>query len=93
MTPLEERLNDWVGEVLVIDFISPFVAVGELSRVGSDYVELLSADLHDLRDSDSTRELYLVKVARHGLQKNRERVIIRLAETVAVSRMDDVFTG
>ena len=77
----------------MLDAGSPYVVIGRLESASADFVELTDADLHDFRDSETTREIYLVKTARLGVQDNRARVLVRLAEIVAVSRLADVQAG
>lgn len=93
MEPLLDRLRVWVGELVVVDCASPYVAIGKLSQVASDFLELADADMHDLRDTDTTRELYLVKAAQHGVQPNRKVLVLRMSEVVGVARLSDVATG
>lgn len=87
---LQERLGEWLNQIIVIDCVSPYVAVGTLIRFGHDFVELQEADMHDLRDTSTSREVYVVKTARHGVQANRTALIFRLAEVVGVSLLADV---
>lgn len=87
---LKTRLEQWV---VVVDLASPFVAIGTLAVSADDYLELTGADLHDLRDSESTREIYLVKTVRHGIAVNRQRVLVRMADVVALSRLEEVDAG
>lgn len=93
MGSLAERLVDWVGQVIVVDLASPFVAIGALKETAPDFLELADADLHDLRDTETSRELYVVKTKRHGLAANRRTVVLRMAEVVGVSRLEDVVAG
>lgn len=93
MKTLIERVGEWIGQVVVIDCSSPYVVVGTLADATAEYLELNDADMHDLRDTDTSRELYLVKTARHGVQSNRSVVIFRMAEMVGISRLEDVETG
>ena len=79
-----------MGEVVVVDCASPFVGVGTLAAATRDYVELHDADMHDLRDTGTSRELYVVKTARHGVANNREVLLLRLADIVGMSRLADV---
>ncbi len=90
MSALLERLHEWLGEVVAVDCASPYVAVGTLKQATAEYLELHDADMHDLRDTDSTREFYLVKTARHGVQANRKVLVLRMAEVVAVSPLSTV---
>lgn len=87
---LSERLGEWTGELVVVDCARPFVIVGTLLGATTEYVELTEADMHDLRDTSTNRELYLVKTARHGVEPNRARLVLRMAEVVGVSRLTDV---
>jgi hypothetical protein len=88
-----KRLADWLGETVVVDCVSPYLAIGRLVAAGTDYLELEDADLHDLRDTDTTRELYVVKTARHGVSPNRTRLLLRLGEVVGITRLEDVETA
>ena len=78
------------GQIVVIDCNAPFVIVGRLRAEASSYVELVEADVHDLRDTSTTREKYVLEIRRHGVRPNRQRVWVRTSEIVAVSRLDDV---
>ena len=46
--------------------------------------------MHDLRDTTTTRELYVIDSRRLGIRTNRERVLVRLEEIVSLSALDDV---
>jgi small nuclear ribonucleoprotein (snRNP)-like protein len=83
-------LEEMIGERVVIDLQSPYVCLGTLVRVDPIYVELKNADLHDLRDTETTRELYVVESRMTGIKRNRKRVLVVRQEMVAVARFDDV---
>jgi hypothetical protein len=83
-------IEELLGVKVVVDFASEYVALGTLKRVDAHFLELKNADLHDLRDTDSTRELYVAESARTGIKRNRRSVILSRAEVVAVTRFDDV---
>lgn len=91
-----EHQNIWsqlVGEIIVIDASSPFVFVGRLQCEQDGYLVLEDADAHDLRDSPTTREKYILETRTHGVRANRGRVWVSLREIVSVSRLDDVREG
>lgn len=90
MNSLRTRLEAWHDQIVVLDCESPFVILGTLVRAGDDFIELFDADVHDLRDSETSRELYVVSAARHGIQPNRAALLVRLDQVVAVSRLVDV---
>ena len=87
---MEDRLAAWVGKVVVIDCTHPYVAIGTLVRATRDYLELAEADMHDLRDSTTSRENYLVKTARHGVGATRGLLLFRMEHVVGVSPLDEV---
>ena len=85
-----DALAAFRNQVVVLDLASPFVAVGTLVDEDHRYLILDDADMHDLRDSSTTRELYVLDVRRHGLGPNRRRVIISRTDVVGISLLDDV---
>jgi hypothetical protein len=82
--------SDLIGQILVLDLASPYVILGTLDRADAAFVTLAEADVHDLRDSKTTRELYVLESRRHGVRCNRRRVSVQCREIVSVSRLDDV---
>jgi hypothetical protein len=87
---LVERLSGWIGEVIVIDCAHPYVAIGTLQKVTPDFLELVDADMHDLRDSSTSRENYLVKTARHGVIPTRAVLVFRMEHVVGISPLAEV---
>jgi hypothetical protein len=83
-------LEELIGAKVVIDLRSPYVCLGTLVRLDEHFVELRGADLHDLRDTDTTRELYVAESRATGIKRNRKRLLLVRAEMVAVARLEDV---
>jgi small nuclear ribonucleoprotein (snRNP)-like protein len=83
-------IEEMIGQKVVIDLRSEYVCVGTLSRVDDHFVELKNADLHDLRDTDTTRENYVAASVATGIKRNRKRVLLTRHEMVAISRFEDV---
>jgi small nuclear ribonucleoprotein (snRNP)-like protein len=83
-------LDEFLNEKVVIDLKSPFVCLGTLVRVDEHFLELKSADLHDLRDTDTSRENYVVASVRTGVKRNRKKVVLFRSDVVAISRLADV---
>lgn len=78
------------GREIVIDVSSPFVYLGKLAGCDGGYLILEHADVHDLRDTTKTREIYVVDSRRLGIRVNREKVFVRITEIVSLSALDDV---
>ena len=85
-----ERLQAFVGQQVVVDTDSALLYVGTLKSVDEAFYEIESADLHDSSSTSTTRDVYIINVRKHGIKKNRERVLIRTARVVSVSLLSDV---
>jgi hypothetical protein len=83
-------LEAFVGQKVVIDLRSTYVCLGTLQRFDEHFLEVRHADLHDLRDTQTTRENYIVDSRLTGIKRNRKSVLIVRAEVVAISRLEDV---
>jgi hypothetical protein len=83
-------LDDLLGHKVVIDLHGTFVCLGTLQRVDEHYLELKNADLHDLRDTDTTRENYVAASKATGIKRNRKCVLVVRGEIVAIAGLDDV---
>lgn len=76
--------------IVVLDVASPYVYIGTLTGWDALYLHLADADVHDLRDTKTTREIYLVDAKRLGLNSNRKRALVRIADVVSLSALDDI---
>lgn len=90
MTPSSSLLESLIGVPVVIDFESSYVCIGTLVTLDAAFLELSDADLHDLRDSKTGRETYVIDSLRLGIRRNRKRILVRLTGVVAIARLSDV---
>ncbi|MTW28569.1 hypothetical protein GM527_13785, partial [Streptococcus pneumoniae] len=67
-------LEEYLDQKIVLDFRGEYVCLGTLKAVGPQFLELKNADLHDLRDTDTSRENYVVASVRTGIKRNRKRL-------------------
>jgi hypothetical protein len=86
----DPTLETLIGREVVIDVTPPYVYLGKLTGYDHKYVILEQADVHDLRDTTTTRENYVVDSRRYGIRANREKVYVRIGEIVSASALDDV---
>lgn len=86
----QDTLESYIGSEVIIDLASPFVCLGRLVAISEHFLELADADLHDLRDTKTTRENYVIAAVHTGIKRNRRRVLIARREVVAVGRAKDV---
>lgn len=83
---MESLLNN----IVVVDVTSMFVYIGELTGISDKTLTLQNVDVHDLRDSKTTRERYVLDARRFGVHANRRRVLIQLNQVVSASALEDV---
>jgi hypothetical protein len=90
-SPAATVWDELVGQLIVLDMASPWVYVGKLVAADGDFLVLEGVDAHDLRDTSTTREKYVLDCRQHGISENRRRAWVNLREVVGVSRLEDVF--
>lgn len=89
LTPAD-RLSSYRERDVVLDLSAPYVAIGRLVAWDANYLVLADADLHDFRDGQTTRELYIHDAVRLGVRRNRARVLIPCRDVVAIALLADV---
>lgn len=90
MSGEQVMLEGLIGEIVVVDLRSPYVCLGKLTKVSADILELRDADMHDLRDTETSRENYIAASHDTGIKRNRKKMWLMRAEVVAISRLKDV---
>jgi hypothetical protein len=83
-------LEEFLSQLVVIDFQSTYLCLGKLTRFDDHFLEMRNADLHDLRDTETSRENYIASTVATGVKRNRKRVLLRRSEVVAISLLQDV---
>lgn len=90
MSTEQEEIAPFVGQDVVLDTRGELLYIGRLAKAGDWFLELADADVHDLAASRTTKELYIMDAAKHGVKKNRKLVHVRKIEVVSMSRLSDV---
>jgi len=85
-----ESLGDLVGKRVVVDTDTTKLVVGTLEEAGAHFIALSESDVHDMRDSSVTSEVYTLEAYKYGVRANRRRVFVRTDRVVFVSRLEDV---
>ncbi len=83
-------LDELLGQEVVVDLSSPFVCMGTLVRYSESFLVLKNADVHDLRDTHTSRENYVASSVVTGIKRNRKRVFLAMREVVALATLKDV---
>jgi small nuclear ribonucleoprotein (snRNP)-like protein len=79
-----------VGKVVVVDTDSRFIYIGTLDRVDPEFLVMKDVDVHDRRESPSTKEQYVMDTKKFGVKPNRKEVNVRKAQVVSLSKLDDI---
>lgn len=85
-----ELATSLLGRIVVLDLADPFVVIGLLEEMDAAYYRLRDADLHDLRESGSTRDYYLYEIRQSGMKSNRSKLLIRRDAVVGLCAFDDL---
>lgn len=88
-----DTLLSLINKRVVLDLRSPYVCMGKLVQVDKDFLTLENADLHDFRDSPTTRENYIAAARSSGIKTNRAKVHVRADEVIAVALFSHVIDG
>jgi hypothetical protein len=83
-------MEEFLGQVVVVDLDSPYVCIGMLAAIDARFLDLRDADLHDLRDTHTSRENYVAASLTSGIKRNRKRVLVASAAVVAVALFAEV---
>jgi hypothetical protein len=86
-------MEELIGEIVVVDLRSTFVCLGKLTQVTPECLELRNADLHDLRDTETSRENYVADSAATGIKRNRKKLWLMRDDIVAIAKLADVVQG
>ncbi len=82
-----ERLDVLVGQEVVLDTKSSYIYIGKLTELDDHFLVLTDADVHDGRESHTTKELYIMDAKKYGIKKNRTQVMVRADEIVSISAL------
>jgi hypothetical protein len=85
-------LTPFIGQVVVADLDDHYLVIGTLAQVADDHLAFSQADLHDHREANSTKEVYVLESRTIGVRVNRLRLWVPRARLVAISALADVLT-
>ena len=80
----------FLNREVVVDMEAIYVYIGEVENVSDKTVTLINADVHDLRDSETTRERYVLDTKLHGVRANRQRVLLSRTQVLSMSLLEDI---
>jgi small nuclear ribonucleoprotein (snRNP)-like protein len=85
-----QELDGFMGKEVVLDTRGAILYLGKLAKALDHFYELVDADVHDVVEGRTSKELYVMEARKHGVKKNRKSVYVRKAEIISISRLEDV---
>lgn len=82
--------DDYIQESVVVDTFSSFIYLGTLKAVHQDFIELENADVHDIHDSNSTKENYLRNALITGIRPNRKTCRIDKSKIISITLFSEI---
>ncbi len=79
-----------LGQVVVADLDEAYLVIGKLLAADACHLAFEAADLHDHREANCTKEVYLLETRKLGVRANRRRVDIPRHRVLAISRLEDI---
>ncbi|HIE43465.1 MAG TPA: hypothetical protein EYP78_01540 [Candidatus Omnitrophica bacterium] len=87
---MDEEIKQFLDKVIAVDTDSRWLYVGTLKGIGKGFLVLEDVDAHDLTETPSTRDEYLIAMKNNGLVVNRRRVVVNRERVVGLSLFQDV---
>jgi hypothetical protein len=87
---MTDWLQPYVGHVVVCDLDEYYLVIGTLAEARGEHLVFTEVDLHDHREANSTKEVYIIETRKVGVRANRKRLSVPTRRLVAISRLDEV---
>ena len=87
---MKNDLMKFLKQEIVLDTRSSWVYAGVLEEVTDSSAVLSGVDVHDNKDTTTTKELYILQSRTTGIKLNRNSVYVNLDYVVSFSRLEDV---
>ena len=87
---MSDFLDQYLDQIVVCDLRESYLIVGRLSAYSAGHLHFTAADLHDHREANSTKDVYLIETKRYGIRQNRAKVDIPRDMLIAICRLEDI---
>ncbi|MCP5103173.1 MAG: hypothetical protein GY950_07340 [bacterium] len=87
---MKDDLEKYLNRQVVLDTRSSWVYIGLLEEVTAHCAVMSEVDVHDNKDTASSKELYLLQSRATGIKSNRRSVYVNLEYIVSFSPLEDV---
>ncbi|MCP4021836.1 MAG: hypothetical protein GY729_08340 [Desulfobacteraceae bacterium] len=87
---MKKELEKYIGQHVVLDTHSSWIYVGILEKVTDNCVVLSDVDVHDSKDTITSKELYVYESKITGIRSNRRSVHVNMNYLVSFSLLKDI---
>lgn len=84
------ELENLLGQNVVVDVAGPFIYIGSLQDLDGNSLTLIEVDVHDLRETTTGTDRYLIDTLKHGIRVNRRRVTIMSRQVISISPLESI---
>lgn len=81
--------KELIGKKVLVDTDAEYIIAGTLVEFGKMLI-LEDVDVHSTTESTTTRELYVIDVAKLGVRANRKRIHLMASRVVCISLLEDI---
>jgi hypothetical protein len=85
-----DPLAEYVSKAVVVDTDADILYIGTLVEISETAIAMEEVDVHSMRDTAATREVYVMETAKYGVRANRKHVSLMRSRVISVSLLDDV---
>jgi small nuclear ribonucleoprotein (snRNP)-like protein len=89
---MKNEMEQLLNQKVVLDTSSNWVYIGTLENVTQNCAILTDVDVHDSKDTSTSKELYVLESKSTGVKSNRQQVYVNLSYVVSFSPLDNVKT-
>jgi len=87
---MKSEMEKYLKQQIVLDTRSSWIYTGVLEEVTQHCAVLSGVDVHDNKDTATSKELYVLQSKTTGIKSNRQLVYVNLDYVVSFSRLEDV---
>lgn len=88
----ESDLHSLLDQEVVIDVAGPYLYIGTLQSIDPTSVTLKDADVHNLQETNTGIEPYLIETKKHGIRINRRKVLVMRRIIMSISPLKAIET-
>ena len=85
-----KSIEYFLDKIVVVDTDTHWLYVGTLKKIEKEFLILENVDAHNMTESRSTRDEYLVAMKTNGLVINRKQVAVMRGKVVGLSLFGDI---